>query len=282
MIEGRPHILVIGAADTGRAPLLAAVLRSELGAGVSVASAGVLAHAGEPADPNIALALEQRGLQAPMHVARPFDAETARPADVLLAIDRGTARVVRLQTDKPVLALSELAEADDVPDPHRMPLGVWIAAMRAYETQLAAVLPIIRARLNMQERPAAVPPAGGATAQPSAPTPSTPEAQTERADHLQRIGRLVETARVLPEIVDWSKLTREAVERLQALAALAEDPDDLTPAAAALLAGLLLTAEATPAEPQLALLQNGLARLGARVDVEGHLELNRLVRQWWG
>src|SRR4051794_37577179 len=189
MIDGRPAILVVGAADTGRAPLLAALLRRELGGHVAVSSAGVLGHAGEPASAEVHLVLEQYGLTLGAHMARHLDSESIQGADLLLAIDRGTAYVARTRTQAPVLALSDLAQAEDLPDPHRMPLGVWIATAQAYKAQLTFGLPAIRARLQLDTARPAAPEAPPHPANEPLATVTPSVAAGDRADHIARLVR---------------------------------------------------------------------------------------------
>jgi protein-tyrosine phosphatase len=284
MIEGQPLILVAGAADTGRAPLLAALLRRVLSGTATVLSAGVLGHAGEPADPNVHLALEQVDLALPHHVARVLDAEALRPADLVIAVDQGVARIARMRTATEVVTLSELAGAAEIPDPHHMPLGLWIAAVRDYQAQVTSALPLIRERLGQTQAVHT----GGTMPQEAAPLASASHAHPDRSpeaarpvgareEHVERITRLLDTARVLPDIVDWSKLTREAGERLRALAALADDPEDFTAATSAMLIGLLLQADRVPAESDLVLMIDMVGHLRAQVDANTFTTLGRRV-----
>lgn len=288
MIEGRPHLLVVGGADTGRAPLLAALLRRELGASVSVASAGVLGHTGEPADQSVDLALDQLGLAATGHVARIMDAEVLRPADLVLAVDRGIALAVRPRTTIEVVALGELAGSEDVQDPHRMPLGVWIAALQTYLTQIGAALPQIRARLgdrqplpdaNRAEVPANAP---DLQKQEKPPLPAVEGSSfPARDEHLGRITRLLDTAETLPEIVDWSRLADETATRLRTLAGLAVGPDDLTPAAAAMLIGSVLQSSRMPDAAGLTVLRRVCERLAGPINSAGLAELGQVIGAWW-
>lgn len=302
MIEGRPHLLVVGGADTGRAPLLAAILRRELGTSVSVASVGVLGHAGEPADQSVDLALDQIGLATSGHVARLLDAEALRPADLVLAVDRGIALAVRPHTTLDVVALGELAGSEDVPDPHRMPLGIWIAALQTYLTQISAALPQIRVRLGAGEphppaAPKGHPPTGRGGEKASAPKIAAANSNTSpprrgegqvvgspspsRNEHLTRIARLIDTAETLPEIVDWARLADETATRLRALAGLASEPDDLTPAAAAILIGSVLQSSRMPDAAGLAVLRRVCERLAEPLDSAGLAEIGRVAGEWW-
>ena len=289
MIEGRPHLLVVGGADTGRAPLLVALLRHKLGDTAVVLSAGVLGHAGEPADQHVQLALDHLNLTLHGHVARVLDAEIIRLADLILAVDQGSARIARMRTSQEVVTISELAATEEIPDPHHMPLGVWVAATRDYQAQIATILPLIRSRLRLgataspvelapQQRPAAV----AAPSPPlDAPSVQAVRGANPRDEHIERVTRLLDTARLLPEIVDWTKLAREASDRLRALAALAEPPDDLTPAAAAMLIGILCTLDKPGQEPLMANLQQVVQTLQRPMNAEVLAASGALLRDWW-
>ncbi len=279
MREGKPYLLVVGGSDTGRGPLLAALLRHELGPGIVIGSAGAVGHAGEPADSNVHLALEQAGITLAHHIARQLDQETMQGADLLLGVDRGSARVARVRTSQPVEAISELANGEDIPDPHRMPLGIWITALREYQAQIGAALPKIREILIKPD--AAAPPISTPTATTTAQEVVREEqpAVGDRAEHLQRIVRLLDTARVLPEIVDWSKLVQEVVERLNLVAELAHDPDDLTPGATLMLAGALLQTPRAPGEGGIDVLLRAVEQLHGSIDAGGLVTLARLVAE---
>ena len=284
MFEGQPFILVVGGANTGRSPLVTALVRRAL-PGVHVRSAGVVSHDGEPMPLEAVMTLEQLGVTLGPHAARPLDHAEVRQAELLLAVDRGIERVLQAQFPHHprIAALSELARLPDVADPHRMPLGIWVASGRDLDTQVKAALGLIRECLPLAEpsianaaqsiandgRLGTAPPGLERSLPASAPTP-------DRAEALTRITRLVETAQLLPEIVDWGRLRAEVSERLRAIAATAA-PGDLTPAAAAMIEGLLAQTTALPSAERLVLLLRltapladpldgiALARLGADV-----------------
>lgn len=151
MYEGKPLILLVGSTDTGRTPLAAALLRRALAPQAIVLTAGVLSHAGDSAPTEAQMAAEQLGLDISRHVARPLQHDEHGPAELLLAVDRGTELVLltMFRDDPRVACLSALAEQPDVLDPHRMPLGVWIAALRQLDEHIRAALPLIRQRLGL-------------------------------------------------------------------------------------------------------------------------------------
>ncbi|WP_029214776.1 low molecular weight phosphatase family protein [Kallotenue papyrolyticum] len=180
MYQGRPLLLVVGATDTGRAPMVAALLRRALGAEVAVHSAGVLAHQGERAAPEAQMAMDQLGLDLSDHVSRALGEAEHAHADVLLAVDRGTEMVLftRFPNDRRVTCLSLLADQPDVLDPHRMPLGVWVATAQQLEQQVQRALPELRARLGLSAQNAAEttpPPAAREAWQPIPTTATDPE-----------------------------------------------------------------------------------------------------------
>jgi protein-tyrosine phosphatase len=151
MYEGKPLALVVGNTDTGRTPMAAALLRRALGPHVIVQTAGVLSHAGEGATPEAQMAIEQIGLDISRHISRPLHHEQHGQAELLLALDRGAEMVLvtEFPNDPRVACLSALADLPDVLDPHRMPLGVWIAALRQLEEHVRAALPALRQRLGL-------------------------------------------------------------------------------------------------------------------------------------
>jgi protein-tyrosine-phosphatase len=196
MYEGKPLLLVIGGSDTGRTPITAALLRKALGPDVIVQTAGVLSHKGESAAPEAQLALEQFGIGINRHIARPLDDAEHHTAELLLAVDRGTELVLftRFRNDPRVACLSVLAEAPDVLDPHRMPLGVWISVTRQLQEQVLKALPTLRQRLGLREqesqpmepfeeqRPAIEPPVLG----------FSPKMQWDNDEDMQRLMQLID------------------------------------------------------------------------------------------
>lgn len=160
MYEGKPMVLVIGGTDTGRTPIAAALLRKALGAGVIVRTAGVLSHDGEGAVPEAQMALDQLGIDISRHLSRPLRHAEHRNAELLLAVDRGTELVLfsEFPNDPRVACLAALADMPDVLDPHRMPLGIWVAATKQLGDQVAAALPLIRALLKIEGQAPLPPP----------------------------------------------------------------------------------------------------------------------------
>ncbi|RRR75322.1 MAG: low molecular weight phosphatase family protein [Candidatus Viridilinea halotolerans] len=140
------HILIVGAADTGRAPMTVALLQRHLaqrGLSYPVASAGILGHDDAPAETEARAALLVLGLDLSAHCARSLTEELVAQAELLIAIDSGVARVVRARFPGAlVYSLGELAErARDIPDPFRMQVGAWLQYANEIDAMLKAGMP---------------------------------------------------------------------------------------------------------------------------------------------
>src|SRR5262245_46027813 len=143
-------ILLIGGADTGRAPMAAALLRRLLdqrGYRWGVGSAGVLGHDGDPAEIEARETMTHMGLSVDDHQARSLTDELVEQAALLLAIDSGTALVLRARFPAAAArtyTLGALAGRQrDIPDPFRMQIGAWITYAREIAALLEAALPRI-------------------------------------------------------------------------------------------------------------------------------------------
>ncbi|HYF63037.1 MAG TPA: hypothetical protein VD886_09520, partial [Herpetosiphonaceae bacterium] len=149
-------IIVVGGADTGRAPMAAALLRRrllEVASDWRVESAGVLGHDGDTWQPETRLALENLNLTPPEHTARSLTAEMAGAADLLIAVDRGVGRALELRFPAARWrTLPDMAGTErEVPDPFRMTLDAWIIYGRELDSQLKAALPTIVELVRGQE-----------------------------------------------------------------------------------------------------------------------------------
>ncbi len=292
-IEGKPLVVVVGNSNTGRTPIVAGLLRQVLGTRVMVQTAGVLSHEGEGAIPEAQMALEQWGIDISGHRSQPLRPEQRQNAELLLAVDRGTGLVLHTHFphDPRVTSLPALANMPDIIDPHRMPLGVWIAATRQLREQLEAALPALQQILSIEPSPAtdSQPLATSITIQPTrsslvdtslasntGPASDTPSG---RADHITRMLRLLTTAETLPEIVDWSRLRQELAHELQAIAHLSLEPHDLTAAAALMIVGKLIQYAEQPASGVLSQLRQAIEHLHTPLDAEALATLgSELVR----
>lgn len=83
------RILVICTGNVCRSPMAEALLASRLGPGYSVASAGIGALIGAPADPEAVALMAERGLDIRAHVARQIDMTLVRDHELLLVMDEG-------------------------------------------------------------------------------------------------------------------------------------------------------------------------------------------------
>ncbi|MFQ3631325.1 protein tyrosine phosphatase [Roseiflexus sp.] len=260
MTVREPLILIIGAADTGRAPLAAALLRrflAEQNTVVRVESAGVLGHDGDPASPDAIAVAEHMALDLSGHCARSLSDDLVEDAVLLLAIDSGTARVARLrfpQAASRIHALGELAGRDrDIPDPFKMQIGPWLVYAREIDQMLHQALPNIMAYLP---EPSA--PLPRAEARPSLAAPVVAE---ERRAAAERTAQLLDLMTRIPGIVEWNA-AREQVDA--AIAAAHQHPAGATDqiiAYCALLRAALALTPAIPTTAHLAALRDAIARL---------------------
>lgn len=394
MYEGKPLVLLIGGSDTGRTPMAAGVLRRALGAGVVVRTAGVVSHEGEGAMPEAQMALDQIGIDISRHISRPLRHEEHRNADLLLAVDRGTELVLfsEFPNDPRVTCLAVLANMPDVLDPHRMPLGVWVTALRQLSDQVNAALPQIRERLGIAEQeplpslqrkverrksvtshdplvlgtghkmewdrdedmqrllslietghaddavsdsqvsqasaddglnnvassaelgladelePTAdddmpdrsilqdasadhvheTPGAGRyaeVTTTPRAVTENKPAAQqgipqADRATHVARIIRMLETAEDMPEVVDWTRLLQEIINRLRAIAQQSSGPMDFAPAATMMIEGKLMQHKSKLTVDGLYMLRRSIKRLETPINATALATIGGELAEW--
>src|SRR5687768_11298937 len=125
------RIIIVGGADTGRAPLAAALLRRRLlepAPAVIVESAGILGHDEAPMQAEAHMALEHLNITPQEHSARSLSAAIVESATLLIAVDRGISRAIAMHyPEAPLAALPDLAATPrDVPDPFRMTTDAWI------------------------------------------------------------------------------------------------------------------------------------------------------------
>ncbi|GAB4120361.1 MAG: low molecular weight phosphotyrosine protein phosphatase [Roseiflexaceae bacterium] len=260
-----PTILIVGAADTGRAPMTAALLRRLLdqrGRDDLIESAGILGHDGDPATSEAIQTMEQIGIDIEDHVARSLSDQLAEKAVLLIAIDSGVARVARARfpdvADR-IVTLGHLAGRQrDIPDPFKMQLGAWLAYAREIETLLREAMPRILAALGV----VATPQAEAAAPPPASPLPSesanavTAAPSTEavlaaaslpaaRAAAIERMSQLLLLTERMPMVVDWpaarTQIDQDLNECLQPLS-----PGDLGPALAGAIRSALSNRAATP------------------------------------
>ncbi|MBO9324047.1 MAG: protein tyrosine phosphatase [Roseiflexus sp.] len=272
-----PLIVIVGAADTGRAPLTAALLRRMLlqrTIDARVESAGVLGHDNDPASPDALAVAEHLSLDLSTHRARSLSADLVDAASLLLAVDRGTARVARLrfpQAEARIHTLGELAGCDrDIPDPFKMQIGPWLIYAREIERLLHQALPRIVAFL---------PEVPTVSTDSELPAPSQVVAEERRAA-AKRTAQLLDLMTHIPGIVEWST-AREQVETTIALAqAYQAGASDLIAAYGALLRAALTLTPPIPGTAHLAALRDAIARLEQPITSEDVGSLSARLSVW--
>jgi len=290
-------ILLGGAADTGRAPMAAALLRRLLDARSddwAVESCGVLGHDGAVAEVEARDTMVHMGLDIAEHRARSLDDDLAARAALIITIDRGTALVIRARFPAAAArtySLGELAgRARDIPDPFRMQIGAWMTYAREIESMLQAALPRIvelmpttdpSTPLRAGDRRPTTNDQRPTTDENRAPNPQPPVSSLqppapERADAAGRIAQLLQIAAQMPGVIDWSAARARIEADLIPIAAAPRDAGDLIAAYAGLLRAALALLPAPPSAGQLAALQRAANRLAQPI---GQAELNELSGQ---
>lgn len=269
-------VLIVGAADTGRAPMAAALLGRLLAREHlewRVESAGIVGHDGDAAEPEARSAMLTMGFTIDDHVARSLDDALAAEAAVLLAVEAGVARVLRGRyPGARVVTLGELAgRSRDIPDPFRMQLGAWLHYAGEIDTLLRAGLPRLRALVAPGQ--AEAPPAPAATG--PVPTPPEPAFSLDpaRAAAVERATRLLTLAADMPGVLDWGVATAQLRADLAALEH-PQAPDDLARAYVAVLRARL--DDQPPPEARARALAAAVAQLRAPITPA---DLERLARE---
>jgi len=290
-------ILIVGGADTGRAPMAVALLRqllAEHAPTCCVASAGVTGHDDDPPEVEARDAMAAFGMDIATHRARSISAELVQSATLLIAIDRGIAHVLRhyypTARDK-ILTLSELAGTErDIPDPFRMQVGAWMAYARAMQQMLTDALPHLLAHLTGAPRELPVGPSAPAPRElpvgPSAPAPPEPPAPPPpdtppRTAVLARLERVLAMLHDMPDLLDWQQVQRQIEASLQAIASEPVAAGDLALSYTALLNTLVHSANAPLHPHQVQMLQTAVARLHQPIDQPALNELAALLAHWY-
>jgi protein-tyrosine-phosphatase len=285
-----PLILIVGAADTGRAPLAAALLRRHLmnhSIPARVESAGVLGHDDDPASPDALTVAEHMALDLSAHRARSLSDHLVEEAILLLAIDSGAARVARLrfpQAAARIHTLGELAGRNrDIPDPFKMQIGPWLVYAREIDQMLQQALPRILAFLPEPSAPSAEP--GTENREPTRVTTllsrrSAPLVAEERRAAAERTAHLLDLMTRIPGIVAWNA-AREQIEAAIALAQAhpADATDQITAYCALLRAALTLT-PSDPGAAHLAALRDAIVRLEQPVGTNDVSDLSARLGGW--
>ncbi len=279
-------ILLGGAADTGRAPMAAALLRRLLNARSddwAVESCGVLGHDGAVAEVEARDTMVHMGLDIGEHQARSLDDDLAARAALIITLDRGTALVVRARFPAAAArtySLGELAgRARDIPDPFRMQIGAWMTYAREIEGMLQAAMPRIvelmpaaEGRATNDERRTMSDESRMPVPHPPSPIPQS----LERADAAGRIAQLLQIAAQMPGVIDWAAARARIEADLAPIAAMPHAAGDLIAAYAGLLRAALALLPAAPTAGQIAALLRAANRLPHPI---GQTELNELSSQ---
>jgi protein-tyrosine phosphatase len=290
-------ILMSGAADTGRAPMAAALLRRMLEKRPHdwvVESCGVLGHDGAVAEVEARDTMVHMGLDIADHQARSISEDLAARAALIITLDRGTALVVRARFPAAAprtYSLGELAgRPRDIPDPFRMQIGAWMTYAREIETMLQTALPKIielmpverkdERRRTQDQEPFAVA-HEPATVQSQQPAVDSIDNAARAAVMLREVeaGRIVQLLHVagsMPGVIDWSVARANIEAALAPIAAAPHGPADLIAAYAGLLRAALALLPSTPTAGQIAALQRAAAGLAQPI---GQADLNELSAQ---
>lgn len=113
-------VLVVCTGNICRSPLAEALLRAEL-PHLNVASAGIGALVGDPADPNAETIAAEQGLVVSAHAARQVDDSLVAGSDLILALDRGHLRWITANFPHArgrVFLLGHWNNEAEVPDPY--------------------------------------------------------------------------------------------------------------------------------------------------------------------
>lgn len=264
-------ILIVGAADTGRAPMAAAMLRRLLdarGLTVVVESAGVLGHDDDPPSPEAIATMEQMNLDISGHQARTLTDALVERARLLITMDRGAALVARARFPQAAVRLHTLGElagrTRDIPDPFKMQLGAWLTYAQEIERMLAVALPRIAEMLDVRLDAAPVVPGI-----PPAPVVAPRTLLAEQiAALLQDSGS------------DWISATLQINAHLDTLAALPTARDDLLIAYAGLLRTALTMTPSAPTEGQRTVLLEATRKLPQRIEAADIGTFSGNLAQW--
>ena len=279
-------IVVVGGADTGRAPMGAVLLRRLLLESYptwQIESAGVLGHDGDTWQPEARMALEHLSATPPTHTARSLSAELAHQADLLLAVDRGVGRALELQyPNGRWQVLPDLAETPrEVLDPFRMTLDAWLIYGRELEHQLKVALSKIIAYCQGQ---AIAPTAQAAQVESVTQAETSPvELASEVHPAYRRLHILAFGIAGIPEVIDWSKARnslREAMQQFANYLAASAGPSDLRPAALAMLGGVLGNGSDPLNANQLAILREIGGRVAQTLDPQDLAGLAGAIGRW--
>lgn len=275
-------ILIVGGADTGRAPMAAALLARLLvqrAPGCRVGSAGVLGHDDAPAETEARDTMVHMGLDIANHRARSVSDALVAAAALVIGIDSGTTRVLLGRFPDAAARIAGLGDLAgrrrDIPDPFRMQIGAWLSYARELEELLKAALPHILERLPAELLEALSAP----LAEPAVSASPASSAGSERSEALGRLERLLWVAADMPTVIDWSA-ARALVEIEIERACQPEAPTDLAPAYAGLLRAALALSATPPTSGQIRALRTALEPLVRPLAQDDLTRLSVLLGGW--
>lgn len=312
------HIVIVGGADTGRAPVTAALLRRLLATrnlDWVVESAGVLGHDDDVAQPEARDALAVIGLDLSDHRARSLTDELAASATVLLAVDSGIARVLHLRYPAALPRITTLGvlagRQRDIPDPFRMQVGVWLNYAREIEALLKAGLDSLLALVGphdlqqttpMSASSQALPIDSDADNEPGVPveTPSDtsraadvivpplttllpasePALAPDRSQAVARCERVLALLTEMPDLMSWDNVRRQLEAEILSISTMPQPATDLSQPYTAMLLALLGISTMMPGAAQCAMLSNAIGRLRGSIDAQAIAALSAEMARW--
>jgi protein-tyrosine-phosphatase len=294
MTQEQPFILVVGGADTGRAPMTVALLRRQLADTYPdwrIESAGVTGHDDDPAEREARQAMLSFGLDIQEHRARSLTEEMVAAATLLLPVDSGTAHVVRARypaAAQRTVTIGELASRQrDIPDPFRMQVGAWISYAREIETLLttgaAHLVTLVQGDTPAEAAPEPasepVPPAASSVA-PVPPAAEDVPDNPQRSEAIERCIRLLTVIADMPTLIDWEQARVQLTDGLKAASVVSLSPDDLASAYVSLLVAMLTMRNTAPTTEQCVTLRDSIERLRAPIDSQALKELSAAFAGW--
>jgi protein-tyrosine-phosphatase len=269
--------LIVGGADTGRAPMAAAILRrlaETRSLNWQIASAGLLGHDGDPAEPEARRAMLAQGLNIDYHQARSLDPAMLAECRMLLCIDSGTAHAMRVRFPSVATitySLGDLAgRKRDIPDPFRMQIGAWLNYAEELALLLHAAMPRLHELMADRQPDPPHPPALSQSA--GAATP----ANLADPAGIDRLSRLLSLLQDMPAVVEWSKAQRQLSDDLRSIGS--QDP--LLQSYVDLMIARIEASSQIITPGQVAVLQQAIERLRQPLAQQAIEALQRDLEGW--
>jgi protein-tyrosine-phosphatase len=271
-----PSILIVGGAATGRVPMTAALLArllSQRGLAWNVYAGGVVAHDDDPAEVEARDAMLTLGLDISDYRAQPITDELITNAAAIVAVDSGSARVIRARYADVAARVTTLGElsgrARDIPDPFRMQIGAWITYAREIETLLKAGMRRLLEMVGESD--------GANEVEASAPQVENDTPRRRAVEHCEALLR--QTAQRRDEAA-WPHMRQQIIETINEASAQPLQNDDLAVAYGALLKALLNLAFAPPNPGQISFLSRAIGRMRAPIDQQAISQLSNQMGNW--